>query len=136
MKFDIENFYRVCAKIVFNFLAFSHGSDFVLNEQFDSIRNWIVNGGDNKFINLVNKDKRMSEYGLFPDEAHKIFITKSQNSLIGLLSLYGGAFETSILLCDNFSKSFYIDGYICDWMNKKEYTLAEYLRILNDKKYL
>ncbi|MCW6079680.1 HNH endonuclease [Clostridium sporogenes] len=136
MEFDMEKFYRVCAKIAFNFLASSHGSDFVLNEQFDPIRNWIVNGGDNKFINLINKDKKIFEYNLFPDEAHKIFITKDQNSLMGLLSLYGGVFEISILLCDNFSESFYIDGYICDWMNKKEYTLIEYLKTLNYEKYL
>lgn len=139
MGFSIENFYRVCAKIVFNFLAFSHGSDFVLNDEFDSIRDWIVNGGDNKFINLIDKNgkyKKMFEYIIFPDKAHKIFITKANNSLIGLLSLYGGAFETIVLLCDDFSKSFDISGYICDWQNKREYTLVEYLKILNDKECL
>lgn len=136
MGFSIENFYRVCAKIVFNFLAFSHGSDFVLNQEFDPVRNWIVNGGDNKFITLIDKNdngKKMFEDILFPDQAHKVFITKENNSLIGLLSLYGGAFETIITLCDDFSKTFNIDGYICDWQNKKEYTLIEYLKILYNK---
>lgn len=55
-RFSTENLFRVCAKTVFNFLAFSQGSDFILNEQFNPIRNWIVNGGDNNFINLINKN--------------------------------------------------------------------------------
>jgi hypothetical protein len=72
---------------------------------------------------------------LFLEQAHSVFITKANNSLRGLLSLYGGAFETIIILCDDFSKTFNTDGYICDWQNKKEYTLTEYLKILQDKEY-
>jgi len=138
MGFSIENFYRVCAKIVFNFLAFSHGSDFVLQEKFDPIRHWISNGGDNKFINLLDKkdeDKKMFEYISFPDQAHTIIITKVNNSLIGIIGLYGGAFESIVLLCDDFTESLNVDGYICDWYNKREYTLMEYIKTLQIRNF-
>ena len=39
---------------MFNLLAFSQGAEFVLQEKFDSIRNWIVNGGENKFARFAD----------------------------------------------------------------------------------
>ena len=132
MVFNIEKFNRVCAKTVFNFLAFSHGSDFVLQEKFDSIREWIINGGNDKFVNLLDKGNRnikMIKNIDFPDESHKILINKVDNRLVGLLTLYGESFEVAVILCDNFTDKFVVNGYICDWKNKKEYTLMEYITL-------
>jgi len=60
VAFDIpvvvdENYYRVIAKIAFNYLACICGQEFVLRDEFDSIRNYILNGGDNyKFVAFGN----------------------------------------------------------------------------------
>lgn len=135
-EFNMENYFKVCAKIVFNFLAFSHGSDFVLQEKFDSIRDWIINGGENKFVNIIDKtkqNKKMFRDIPFPDQAHKILITKVDNHLLGVLSLYGEHFETIVILCDDFTEVYGIEGYICDWKNKNEYTLMEYINFLSNK---
>ncbi len=135
-SFNVENYFRVCAKIVFNFLAFSHGSDFVLQEKFDPIRQWIVNGGENKFANLIDKtrqNKQMFKYIPFPEQAHRIIIAKENNHLLGILSLYGEHFDTIVMLCDDFKEEYVIDGYICDWVNKKEYTLLEYINFIFGK---
>ena len=136
MVFNIESYFRVCAKIIFNFLAFSHGADFVLQEKFDSIREWIVNGGENKFANLIdkkNENKSMTGKIYYPDQAHKITIIKKNNQLLGIIDFYGESFETIVLLCDNFMEPYDINCYICDWKNKKEYTLMEYVRFLTGR---
>lgn len=130
MAFSIGSYFRVCGKIVFNFLAFSHGSAFVLQEKFDPIREWIVKGGENKFVSLLDKtsqNKKIFKEIHFPDQAHIILITKINNQLVGRVNFYGESFGAIVMLCDNFTEPYYIDGYICDWQNKKEYTLEEYL---------
>lgn len=98
-------------------LAFSKGSDFVLQEKFDPIREWIVNGGENKFANLIDKtvqNKKMFKDIPFPEQSHRILITKLDNHLFGVLSLYGEHFDTGVMLCDEFKEEYFIDGYICD----------------------
>ncbi|WMT18172.1 hypothetical protein [Parageobacillus toebii] len=135
LYFDMNNYFRTCAKIVFNYLAYVKGLDFVLNSCFDPIRNWIVNGGENEFSQLIQKED--DEKGLnglpFPDSAHKIIITKIKNRLFGYVSFYGSSFETMTVLADSFSGTFEIEGYICDWKNRKEYTLVEFLQSLHNR---
>lgn len=135
-EFNMDNYFRVCAKIIFNFLAFTHGSDFVLQEKFDLIREWIVSNGENTFVNLVDKSNENGEMfkGIpFPDEAHIIMVSKVKNCLIGVISFYGGHFETIVKLCDNYQEDYLIEGYICDWMNRKEYTLTEYINLFTSE---
>ncbi|WP_123053166.1 hypothetical protein [Clostridium sp. JN-1] len=130
-KFDIENFYRVCAKIVFNFLAFSNGSQFVLQNKFDPIRNWIVNGGKNKFSVLIDRGKYPKKFSL-PGKVHNISIIKVNDKLLGLLSLYNH-FDISVNICDNFTESYFFNGYVCDWENREEYDLFEYVEMSNNQ---
>ena len=136
LVFDITQFYRVCSKIVFNFLASSKGVDYVLQGKFDPIRNWIVSGGDNEYTRHLDNcdgEKIMSKISL-PNQAHCIIICKFDNSLIGLLSLYGGATYILVKLCGNYEeKDIYFHGYICDWLNKKEYDYFDYINLLNQE---
>lgn len=137
LSFNREKNFRVCAKIVFNFLAFSQGTEFVLHERFDKIREWIVRGGVNEFVDWLDKRDLIGNIFdklPFPQQSHRIFITKEANHLVGRLSLYGESFKTIILLCDNFTETFNIDGFICDWKNKKEYNILEYINSLTQKK--
>lgn len=137
LGFDINCFYRVCAKIAFNFLAYCKGPDYVLKEIFDPIRSWIVrggenNGGENNFVNLVDSSRMppfMNQIP-FPEDSHKVFITRSSSRLISLVSFYGNHFAVSVCLCDNFSEGYEIDGLICDWKKRKEYLLREYISLL------
>jgi len=135
MAFNIENYFRVCAKIAFNFLALSKGQAFVLQSEFDPIRNWIVSGGENHFVQLLNQDKKMRFIGEipFPPLSHKIILTNVGKELIGFINFYGTDFEVLVKLCDNIPViNFDIDGYICDWQNKKEYRLIEFINSLGD----
>lgn len=121
-----DNYFRFCAKIMFNYLAFVKGRDFVLQDCFDPIRDWIVNGGENMFATLTG-EKTIFFENSFPDQAHKLSIVQKRNSLFGHISFYGNEFETVVKLSDKFEGSFNLEGFICDWKNKKEYKIIEYL---------
>ncbi|MFA6808374.1 MAG: hypothetical protein WCR27_05220 [Eubacteriales bacterium] len=133
MAFNIESYFRVCAKIVFNFLALSKGQDFVLKEEFDLIRGWILNGGENEFVQLMDKEGKPEflEQIPFPHLSHKILITESKDKLFGIISFYGANFEAVVKLAENITlNDFVLDGFICDWKNKKEYRLVEFISSL------
>ena len=111
-EFDDRHF-RVCAKIIFNYLAFVKGQQFVLQECFDPLREWIVKSGENKFASLTGQE--VNHRIPFPDQAHKLFIFQKGKSLVGYISFYGEEFGTVITLCDDFKEYLEYDGFICDW---------------------
>lgn len=131
-----DRYFRTCAKIVFNYLAFTKGQEFVLNERFDPLRDWIVNGGENEFATLLARENNRFEMFSpipFPELSHRLIITKIGTTLIGYISFYGASFETVIKLCTNFEDSLELEGYICDWQKRKEYSLNDFLNALHDK---
>lgn len=83
--FEID-FLRIYAKIDFNYLAKIRGIDFVLNNQFDAIRNWITYGGKNEFaaIDTTNIDhlSKLIDWKVVdkvPEHYHFITINKIDN---------------------------------------------------------
>lgn len=132
--FDTDTFFRVCSKIVFNFLASYKGHEFVLQDKFNPIREWIINGGENGFVRLIESDKIPNFNNIFPEKSHRIFITKIEDKLFGYISFYGEFLAMNILLCDQYEENFCelnSTGYICDWKKKNEnegeYNLLEYI---------
>lgn len=132
--FDIDVFLRVCCKIVFNFLASYKGQEFILDERFDPIREWIVSGGKNRFCGLIEHNKELCSHYIFPEKAHKIFIIKKDNKLLGNISFYGDFMNVNIILCEEFKEDICemnFTGYICDWTKKNEnegeYNLLDYI---------
>ena len=121
-----DRHFRVCAKIIFNYLAFAQGQNFVLRNCFDPLRDWIVNGGENKFARLTGNET--NQLVLFPEQAHKLFIVQDGKSLKGVISFYGTGFETVVNLCDDFEGIFLPDGFICDWKNRQEFRLVDYIK--------
>lgn len=133
MFFDVNDFFRVCAKIVFNFLAYKKGSEFVLDKKFDSIRKWIIYGGKNKFVS-IQKSTIESKIS-YPIHSHRIIITKVGKELLGLLTLYD-YFDLFICLCDEFEEDFGMICLICDWLNCREFTsVLDYIRYTNDIRF-
>lgn len=124
LTFDDSHF-RICAKIIFNYLAFAKGQDFVLNSCFDELRDWIVEGGENKFALLIGEKLRLPIS--LPEFAHKLVVIQDGKSLRGCISFYDEAFTTQVNLCDNYEGVFEMDGFICDWKNKREYIMSDYI---------
>ncbi|MCP1495141.1 hypothetical protein J2Y73_005172 [Peribacillus frigoritolerans] len=131
-----DSYFRVCAKIIFNYLANKKGQDFVLENRFDPLRNWIVNGGENDFATIMENKRIQFEPISFPEQSHLLMITRTASSLMGYISFYDQNFPTAVTLCDDFDEPFEDDGFICDWKNEKEYTLLEFLHEENEERKL
>jgi hypothetical protein len=120
-----DDYYKCCAKIGFNCLAHLKGQDFVLRNDFNTLRNWIVNGGENNFVSISpNHDNVIQK--MFPEDSHQVIITKIENTLIADICFYNH-FHNLIRLADNFFEPFHLDGFICDWKGKKEFSYFEYM---------
>lgn len=134
-KVDINAYCRVNAKTAFNFLSYVKGQEFVLQDCFDPIRKWIANGGENNFVRLTKEGdsfEQMLKNISFPDASHKIIIVRIKKVLYGYVSFYGDSFGTLVKLCNTFTGNFEMDGFICDWKNRKEYPFLEYIEVLNN----
>jgi hypothetical protein len=124
--FDSE-YFRVHGKIAFNTLALLKGKDFLMSPHFDEVRKWIAYGGDNNFASMLNSPNALQKSGLpVPKDAHSVLISRSGQMVIANVSLYNH-FIIQILLSNSFSGQLSLDGFICDWVGKKEYAWHEYL---------
>lgn len=128
-KIDI-NYYRCCAKIAFNYIAYLKGNEFVNQQKFDAVRNLIVQGINDELVQISPTFPK-NFANIFPADSHQILITKIDDNLVANICLYNH-FNQGVLLCENFNDEFDIQGFICDWRNEKEYDFIEYLVIKKD----
>lgn len=121
-----DEYFRIYGKIAFNALAMLKGIDFVNAACFDDVRKWIAYGGDNHFASMITITP-LQDVGLtVPKDAHSVLITRSGQTVVANVSLYNH-FAVQVLLSNSFGGQLSLDGFICDWSNKKEYTFLEYL---------
>jgi len=130
MSIDTVNNARVFAKVALNVIASLRGNNYLKNPHFEEIKQWIL-GKDNdnykqlprdvKFLkNLINDDNRL----------HYCIVMNINNSLVAIIAFYNHwtmTFEICKSFDDFFNSPFV---YFCDWQNKKEYTLYDYLHLL------
>lgn len=132
LKFDINVFFRTCAKIAFNYVAQIVGPDIVLNKEFDEVRNYIVNGGKNNFAGLP-KDISKLDNPIFNclNDTHAVIANFTKKDIIILIIFYGVIhvcvripYAISISeLSDNSN----VNGMVVDWKNRTEYDFFEYI---------
>ncbi len=126
IRFNIEHL-RVFAKIAFNYLAYLKGYDFVKLSQFESISNYVAKGGQNKFVTFNTTNRIFDKIDIkFPESAHLVFINKIDSYLVSTVHLYK-SIAINVILSDCFFDSFKMEGMVCDWKNRKEYTFEEYI---------
>jgi len=120
---------RINAKIAFNYLASIKGYDFVTGHEFDAIRQYIADGGDNKFVAMdLNSPNIFSNAKIdLPPSSHFIYMIEQQNHIIVYLSLYNH-FNTYIFLPAIPGDVVPNTGLICDHINRKEITLEKYVQ--------
>ena len=127
-----ESNQRFYGKICYNVLAFMRGEEYVKKKEFDNFRNWLLG---------INKNIQISPFGLdnafknisFPTKSHICIFSNINNNLIASVSLYN-QWMMQLVIGKVDKNDFSIpDGLICDWLNKKEYRLLDYLQeIEND----
>ena len=132
MSFNIEYFYRVCAKIAFNYLAFLRGSEYMLKSYFAPIREYILRGSPKANARLMDSsDTQLSIFlrGAFPKDAHKVLISTTKVGIIAMISFYGDSFPAVVNIAETSEDPIY-EGFICDWRNSNELSLIEVIRAL------
>lgn len=130
LQFNIDDYFRICSKIAFNALAYLKGKDYVLNSTFDEIRNFIVNGGDNKFIEFQeqNKIKEITKVLNLKNQSHFCIFLIQNGEVNATLSLYGMFHRIKLtpVSLKIIQSPLEIDGFFCNWEDKKEKTFSEF----------
>ena len=133
IMFNYEDVFRVYAKIAFNALASLKGQECVLNPEFDDIRNAILEGEDilsyvtiadckNVLKEITDKFSDRVSVG---DRCHSVVFCTLDNYLYGFVSLYGT--DHPIVVKLGLTPANIVDMYLCDWQNKKDYKLIDYV---------
>ena len=123
---------RMYAKIAMNTLAFIRGADYSLNSAFDDIRNWIVNGeAEHDYLSLPNvvtiggPEEKITR--IFPPNSHWCIFVKYRSMLSAVVCLYNHYHRQFAFGKIDETEPGFPFGFICDWKNKREYTLEEYI---------
>lgn len=133
IMFNYEDVFRVYAKIAFNALASLKGQEYVLNPEFDDIRNAILEGEDIlSYVTIadcknVQKEitDKFSDRVSVGDRCHSVVFCTLDNYLYGFVSLYGT--DHPIVVKLGLTSANIVDMYLCDWQNKKDYKLIDYV---------
>lgn len=135
-EIDLYAYYRVVAKIAFNCLAEVRGREYVMQQKFDPIRETILTGEEiDKIVLMPGREKTNADvleklenakgFGVW---RHMICITQIPNGLVAEVMLYGGANPMVVVLSEEDCRDFgEMDGYVCDWENRREMRFLDYL---------
>lgn len=121
-----NNISRVYGKTALNVLAFIAGVDYALNPSFDNFRNWILTG-DN-----MNEYSKLPMIGIekitFPEKSHWCLLLNIDDKLCAVVC-YHNSMKRIFNLGNNIDNRFSMpDGFICDWHNKQEYLLIDWIQ--------
>lgn len=139
--FNIDEYFQVIAKIAFNCLAELRGQDYVLQEKFDEIREAVLTGKEiESLVKLAGEEGRekqgkpeeklekIAEERGFGIWRHTVTISRIPQGLIAIVCLYGSASPAMVWLSKEDCREFgEIDGFICDWENKRELHFLDFV---------
>ncbi|TGL17922.1 hypothetical protein EHQ46_15815 [Leptospira yanagawae] len=135
LAFNIKAFERISAKIVFNGLCYLTSREFCHQSGYDEIREFIRYGGEGNHVILLNENQPSLDPlpGVsFPKHSHRLFIfTAKSEGQIALLNFYD-SFKLAIRLSKQMIPGNSFTGIICDWTNRQDYILSDYLATLSN----
>ncbi len=121
---------RIYAKVAINALAALKGEDFVQHPRFDAIKGWIL--GQSKDDNYTQLPKITPKNPLhFPKHSHWCIFGVYDRKLYAVVCFYGTVsryFELADTIPELDLASGYNFGLICDWQNKTELTLDQWIQ--------
>lgn len=132
LRFDMNVFFRTCAKIAFNYIAEIVGPEVVLKKEFDEIRNYIVNGGTNKFVTFA-KHRSETSHPIFDclNDTHTLIANFTDKDIIVSIVFYGitdiGVRIPYTESIEEIPDGFNIKGLVIDWKNREEHDLFKYV---------
>lgn len=133
--FNREADSRTFGKIALNTLAKLMGKDYVLRSEFDEFRNWIMQG-DNDWYHCKMGKESLACTTIVPKFAHYCTFVDDGEYIIADVCLYN-YWRKMFGICKKFDNNFVIpQGYICDWNNKREFTLMDLMHeIANEEEH-
>jgi hypothetical protein len=135
MRLDEDNA-RVFGKIAFNALAYLEGEKFVLQDEFNDFRAWLLGDKETEDILYSKIPGIGNNFRTLPDVCHCCFITSARdvnsNQFVvqALVKLYDVTYSF-LLGRFNSNPVGYPIGIICDFKNKMEYTIMEWAKKLH-----
>ncbi|MCL2367678.1 MAG: hypothetical protein FWC72_01670 [Oscillospiraceae bacterium] len=122
---------RVYGKTAMNVLAYITDDSYVKSVAFDKMRLWITTGEDDKYFHMFPKfDFDNPITGVLPRDSHWCLFLNMNGMLIAEVC-YHGFLKKAFRLGDIPDGRFIApDGFICDWRNKKEYKLVDWLKVM------
>ena len=130
LAYNPLNVFRVFGKMAFNVLAFTQGQEFVLRKEFDKIRYAIVTGENiRKYVSLPEStaSREIAQALHFENSEHFVFLKKEKDSLMGIVSLYGGMTSVAVIFSEAWKAPFTSCGFVCDWQHKTDLSLDDYI---------
>jgi hypothetical protein len=131
MTVDMNDNARVFAKTALNIIADLKGLEYLNNQSFNEIKDWILGQDNDKFKQIP----QLSDFFKFlniKNRTHYCAIMNIDGKLAAFIVFYNHwtmAFE----ICKSFDDFFNMPYcFFCDWENKKEFTLIDYLRDIGD----
>lgn len=124
---DITNnsFGFTFVKTAFNVMAYLKGQAFALQNIFDILRKDIIecNNMSNYMIsNQIHEEVFSSHINSIPDNSHCVYIVSKGNIIYAYVSMYN-EWHAHLVLTEQFNGINFAIGFVCDWKNKKEYTI-------------
>ena len=129
---------RRYAQVAMNTLAFLKGQNYVEHPNFDEIRRWIVTGASEKefsFLPQIQVEPLTGAMRIIPDKAHWCIFVCFNGFLEAVVSFYNHVVRRFTLGELPDGNSFTLDGYICDWMNKKEYSIMQLVDVIAHERH-
>lgn len=132
IKANLHDIFRVTAKIALNSLAALKGHQFVLAESFLTIKHAILTGkdisqyvwiteGPNPILDLLKPFSKDISIG---EKCHSAVFMEKEGILYSIVSLYGSINPYMVKL-GNVPQCSFVDFYVCDWENKRDYTMID-----------
>jgi hypothetical protein len=117
---------KVYAKTAINVLAKTLGLDCVTSDAFNDIKRWIISeAGDERYFSLPQIET--SNPLKLPDKCHWCIVQPFENELVATVCFYNAHYRRFILSNIVPNGYFFPIGMICDWKNKEEYTLTDWV---------
>jgi hypothetical protein len=115
--------FRVHAKMALNFLAYHYGHQYINNDDFESIIEFVLYGKGELNQNVFNgvfDSKRLYRDLHLDENSHMIVVYSDDNYLNALICLYGNQILNFRLIesTKTLDKTFIV--YSCDWKNRNE----------------
>lgn len=123
-----EEYFRLYGKMLFNLLAHIKGEEFVQQDCLNDLREWIIHGGENRFAQLSNgRLDVLQHWGLdWPEDAHIFLLMTEKDTQYALCSLYN-SMVVRVEMANHVQKPIHFDGLICDWKNRRECRIGEFV---------